>query len=160
MTEPDAAPDDRAAAVAARSPPWCSRRSSARILSGELAPGAKLIEAALAAAPGRLARAGARGLSHARGGRPGAHREEPRRVRARHPDRRGDRDLRPARGDGRSWSAAALAEHITPDAAEGRCARMVEAMEKAVKAERRRQLPPAQPASSTTAWSSSAATAS
>jgi hypothetical protein len=56
------------------------------ILSGEHPPGSKLTEAALAERMGV-----SRGpvLSHARRGRAAAHREEPRRVRARHSDRRG-----------------------------------------------------------------------
>ena len=58
------------------------------ILSGELRAGRQAHRDGARRPPRRLARAAARGLPHARGSGPGAHREEPRRLRARPPGRR------------------------------------------------------------------------
>jgi DNA-binding GntR family transcriptional regulator len=103
------------------------------ILVGEYAPGSKLNEATLAEKLGVSrgpVREAFRMLDEAG---PGAHREEPRRVRARHPDRRGDRDLRPARRDGRAGRPPLAEHHGT--AAQGDPRAWCDAMEKAVKAD-------------------------
>ena len=139
-----AAPDDHAAAdqLALERRPGRARADDPL---GRAAPGRQAHRDGARRPPRRLARAAARGLPHARGGRPGAHREEPRRLRARH--RRSRKRSRSSTCARRwtSWSAAASPSIDHAGRAEGGRAPWSTQMEQAVKAKDAQRLPPAQP---------------
>ena len=93
----------------------CSGELERMILAGRAAPRRQAQRDGARRPPGRLARPGARGLPHARGVRPRAPREEPRRVRAPDPGRGSDEifDLRAALDE---FVGRRLADTIAPAA--------------------------------------------
>ena len=93
-----AAPTPSRSSSRARSPTLVQKELERMILAGDLPAGGKLNEDVRRRAARRLARAGARGVSRARGVGPRPAGEEPRRVRPPDERRRGRRDLRGARG--------------------------------------------------------------